>query len=196
MDFLTLFLLALGLCFDSFAVSMTCGMTVRGWRLWQGLRFALILGLFQGVMPLLGWGLTHRFSGLVEHFDHWIAFVLLAFLGGKMIWQSRHEDEQKMAPCDAFAIKRSSLIGLATSIDAMASGIAIAMMPMKLIEGASLAMSMAIIVIVIAAVTVVASYAGLVIGSRSGRRLGAKAELVGGIILIGIGVKVLVEHMA
>lgn len=194
MDFLTLILLALGLCFDSFAVSVSCGITVRNWKLWQGLRFAFILGLLQGIMPLLGWLMMHRFSTIIGHLDHWVAFGLLAFLGGKMIWNSFSVSKREMAPCDAFAVKRSMLIGLATSIDALASGVAIAMIPMRLIDGASMWLSLAIIFTVIAAVTVVASLAGLVIGSKSGRHLGSKAELIGGLILIAIGFRVLIEH--
>lgn len=200
MDFITLILLAVGLCFDSFAVSLSCGMQCPCWRLGLGVRFALILGVMQGAMPILGWFLSIRFSGLISSWDHWVAFVMLAFLGGKMIYSaiaqgSAGKGEEQPLPCDIFTLKRGFTLGLATSVDALASGVAIAFLPLNVFGIGSVAVNLLIIFVVIALTTVVASLSGLKLGTKSNSSLGAKAEILGGIILIALGAKVLIEHL-
>lgn len=198
MDFITLLLLAVGLCFDSFAVSLSCGMQCPSWRLGLGFRFALILGVMQGLMPILGWFLSIRFSGMISAWDHWVAFVMLAFLGAKMIYSALStgkQQEQQLLPCDIFTLRRGLTLGLATSVDALASGVAIAFLPLNVFGIGSVAANLLIIFVVIAVVTLIASLAGLRIGTKSKAGLGAKAEILGGVILIALGLKVLVEHL-
>lgn len=199
MDFITLLLLAIGLCFDSFAVSLSCGMQCPGWRLSLGFRFALILGVMQGVMPVLGWFLSIQFSGMISAWDHWVAFVMLSFLGAKMIYaalsQGADQDRGQPMPCSIFTFRRSFTLGLATSVDALASGVVIAFLPLGIFGLTSVWANLLIVFLVIALVTVVASLAGLKIGTKSNSSLGAKAEILGGGILIALGIKVLVEHM-
>ena len=193
MDLLTLLLLALGLCFDSFAVSVSCGMNHAVWTRARGVRFAAILGLFQGIMPLIGWSIASEFSKVIADYDHWIAFLLLAFLGLRMIRQSlRPEDDPRN--CDHFNMRNGMVMGFATSIDALIAGVAMAMVSLELVSGSQL-INMLVASGIIFLVTVVASLAGLFIGRRSRRKIGGRAELIGGAILILIGLKVLLEHI-
>lgn len=196
MDFITLLLFAVGLCFDSFAVSLSCGMSACTPSRPRLVRFAAVLGLCQGVMPLIGWAAATNFRTVIEAYDHWVAFVLLLFLGGKMIWESfRGEDEEQPAG-NPFALGRNLVLGIATSIDALVAGIAMALLPLTIIPTDSQLLNMLAAVVIIALVTMISSLTGLYLGRRSRGRLGERAELLGGIILILIGVKVLVEHLS
>lgn len=196
MDFITLLLFAVGLCFDSFAVSLSCGMSACMPSRPRLVRFAAVLGLCQGAMPLIGWAAATNFRTVIEAYDHWVAFVLLLFLGGKMIWESfRGEDEEQPAG-NPFALGRNLVLGIATSIDALVAGIAMALLPLTIIPTDSQLLNMLAAVVIIALVTMISSLTGLYLGRRSRGRLGERAELVGGIILILIGVKVLVEHLS
>lgn len=195
MDFITVFLFAIGLCFDSFAVSLSCGMARCTCTTGRGIRFAAILALFQGVMPLSGWALAANFHHIIKDYDHWIAFVLLMVLGGKMVKESfvdKSEDgvSGKMNP---FTLKQSSVLGVATSIDALVAGVAMAMVPITIVNGSQL-VNMLVASLVIGVVTFAASGTGLLIGNRSRSKLGSKSELIGGIILMAIGIKLLIEH--
>lgn len=195
MTLLLVFLLALGLCFDSFAVSLSAGMGCCTWARGQGVRFAAILALMQGVMPFVGWLLAFRFADQISFWDHWIAFGLLLFLGGKMIFGAIKHTETEPLKSDPFRLRNSLVMGLATSIDALAAGIALALTSIEIIEGSQLS-NILMAVLIIAAVTFVASLSGLLLGRRSKGRLGSRSEILGGVILITIGVKVLVEHLA
>lgn len=195
MDFITLLLFAIGLCFDSFAVSLSCGMSCSACSRRRLFRFALVLGLCQGVTPLIGWAVAINFRSVIESCDHWIAFILLLLLGGKMIWESfRGGDEQIKG--DPFSLGRNIVLGIATSIDALVAGVAMAMLPLTIIPSDSQLLNMLAAVFVIVLVTLVSSYTGLFLGRRSRGRLGSRAELIGGLILILIGVKVFVEHLS
>lgn len=146
--------------------------------------------------PLVGWMLATRFRTVIEAYDHWIAFVLLLFLGGRMIRESFEEPEKEdRMQGDPFALGRNVMLGLATSIDALVAGIAMALLPLTIVPVDSQWINMLAAVLVIAAVTLVSSLTGLYLGRRSRGRLGEWAELVGGAILILIGLKVLVEHL-
>lgn len=148
-------------------------------------------------MPLIGWAVATNFRTVIEAYDHWIAFVLLLFLGGKMIWESFDGDEEdQFKKGNPFALGRNVMLGVATSIDALVAGIAIALLPLTVIPSDSQLLNMLVAVFIIALVTFISSVTGLYLGRRSRGRMGARAELIGGIILILIGVKVLVEHLS
>ncbi|HJE88824.1 manganese efflux pump MntP family protein [Rikenella microfusus] len=196
MDFITLLLFAVGLCFDSFAVSLSCGMSCCACTRRRMFRFAAILGLCQGLTPLAGWAVATNFRTVIEAYDHWIAFVLLLFLGGKMIWESCGEEDGEHLKGNPFALGRNVMLGIATSIDALVAGIAMALLPLTIVPSDSQLLNMLAAVFIIALVTLVSSLTGLYLGRRSRGKLGERAELIGGIILILIGIKVLAEHLS
>ncbi|WP_294596893.1 manganese efflux pump MntP family protein [uncultured Rikenella sp.] len=196
MDLITLLLFAVGLCFDSFAVSLSCGMSCHACTRRRLFRFAAVLGVCQGVTPMIGWAVAINFRKVIEAYDHWIAFLLLLFLGGKMIRDSFGEENEEHLKGNPFAWGRNVMLGVATSIDALAAGIAMAMLPLTIVPSDSQLLNMLAAVFIIASVTLVSSLTGLYLGRKSRGRLGERAELVGGIMLVLIGVKVLVEHLA
>lgn len=172
-------LLAFALAMDAFAVALTQGARFRP-RMGGGLAIALTFGVFQAVMPLIGWGIGTVALGLVESFDHWIAFGLLAFLGLRML-RGHGDDDDAMRRLTGTALLVS---GVATSIDALAAGItlpALGVMPLVAVG-------------LIGLVTFAMSGAGVLLGRRAGDHGGAWAERAGGVILIGLGVKILAEH--
>lgn len=196
MDFVTLLLFAVGLCFDSFAVSLSCGMSCCACSRRRLFRFAAIMGLCQGITPLIGWGMATHLRTVIEAYDHWIAFFLLLFLGAKMIWESFGEKDEEQIKGNPFALGRNVILGIATSIDALVAGIAMALLPLSIIPCDSQLLNMFAGVFLIALVTLLSSLTGLLLGRSSRGRLGEWAELFGGIILILIGVKVLAEHLS
>lgn len=186
MGIFELFLVATGLSMDSFAVSLMSGAVLRPFRWGKVLKIALFLAVFQGAMPVLGWFLGVGFQQYIQTYDHWVAFVLLLILGGKMVVEGwPRKGEEKLYTFDPSGTK--SLLGLsvATSIDALAVGISFAMLDMK----------MGLPAAIITATTFLFSLAGQYIGHRFGRRLRSGAEVLGGVILILIGVKILWEHL-
>ena len=186
---LELFLIALALAMDCFAVSVASGVIVRRNEARVLLRQGFFFGLFQALMPLLGWALTVRFSEWLEVVDHWIAFGMLAFIGGKMIWDSFHEEEA--GHFNPRNLKTQLLLAVATSIDALAVGISFAC------TGYHTLGSLALPLFLIGIVSFVMSLAGYLLGVRFGEVVNQKVrpELLGGLILIGIGIKILVEHL-
>ena len=156
----------------------------------QAAIIALFFGGFQGLMPFIGWVLGKQFETYITDFDHWIAFVLLGFIGGKMIFEALKGDDEDECDCDCgcFDIKDVFVLAIATSIDALAVGITFATLKMQLAETG-------LAVLLIAAVTFGFSYAGVAIGNRFGARFKSKAELAGGVILVLIGLKILLEHL-
>ncbi len=182
-------LIALALAMDCFAVSAVCGVIVRHPEGKTMLPIALLFGLFQGLMPLIGWALTSRFSHYLQAADHWIAFGLLAFIGGKMIADSfKAEEDRSMNPRK---LRTQLLLAVATSIDALAVGISYAC------TGYETLSSIAVPVVVIGIVSFLMSILGFTIGAKFGDAVVRKLrpELLGGIILIGIGIKILIEHL-
>ncbi len=186
-----LLLLAVGLSMDAFSVAISSGMTLGRPQARHLLKIGGAFGLFQGLMPLTGYVIAGLFAEYILSFDHWIAFGMLAFIGGKMLWEAVRGDPEQPRQ-DPTAWGNLLVLAVATSIDAMAAGVSMAFLN----EGI-LAYRFGYLWCcgIIAAVTFVTSAAGVAIGSRVGEKLGNKAEVVGGIVLIGIGIKILIEHL-
>ena len=183
MGIVELFLIGVGLSMDAFAVSVCKGLAMEKMRWKQGTVIALFFGGFQALMPLAGWALGKQFEQYITSIDHWIAFLLLGWIGGKMIWDAFHEEE---ASCRAgFDLKELLVLAVATSIDALAVGITFAFLQVKVIPA----------VVLIGCTTFVLSLAGVWTGQRFGSRLKDRATLAGGIILCLIGLKILLEHL-
>lgn len=186
MDIITLILIAIGLSVDSFAVSVSSGLILNQITFKKALRIATSLALFQAAMPLIGWLVGKRIAYYAEAFDHWIAFGLLLIIGGKMIWESFQKDDvdKKTNP-----LEWKVLIGMsvATSIDALIVGISFALSKEDL--------NLFLTVLVIGLTTGIFSMLGILFGKKTGVRFGKDMEIVGGLILIFIGTKILFEHL-
>ncbi len=185
MSFLTLFLIAVGVSADAFAVAVGKGLQSRRLRLDDALALALCFGLFQAGMPVVGWLLGARFADAVSSFDHWIAFGLLAAIGGKMIWESFTGDDDNDDDPGRIGIRELLVLGVATSIDALAVGIGFAFLDVSILGA----------VVLIGLTTFALTLVGLVVGHRAGARWRGPAEIVGGLILIGIGLRILLDHL-
>ena len=188
MSFASLLLLACGLAMDATAVAATRGLAASAltWR--HAVACALYFGGAQALMPLLGWLVGNQLGHFVAAWDHWIAFVLLAGLGAKMLWEARDADEKEEgAPSpDPFAPRVMIVLAVATSVDAFAVGL---MLPLL---GAPLGLA----VLTIGVTTAVLSVAGLWAGRRFGALLGRRLDAFGGLVLIGLGSKILIEHLS
>ena len=184
MTFLPLLLIALGVSADAFAVALTKGLHMRRFNLRHAVIIALTFGLFQAVMPLLGWLLGTQFARYITEFDHWVAFGLLARVGGKMLYEafSSHEDREK--DTDRLNLRELAVLAIATSIDALAVGVTLAFLPV----------SIGWAILLIGVTTAVLTFVGVLVGRRVGARFGKPAEIAGGVILILIGVNVVLEH--
>lgn len=178
-----IFLIGIGLAMDAFAVSICKGLSMKKMNWKNAIIIALYFGIFQAVMPVIGYFLGATFSNFVEKVDHWIAFILLSIIGGNMIKDSFDDEIEKRN--DRIDIKTMILLSIATSIDALAVGITFAFFK------PNVAFASAIIGII----TFVLSLVGVKIGYKFGDEFQNKAELVGGIILIIIGLKILLEHL-
>ena len=187
---LEIWLLAIGLAMDCFAVSIASGIILKRVRMRPMLIMALAFGFFQVLMPLLGWIGASFFSHLIENIDHWIAFAILAFLGGRMVLES-FKDEDCRHEFDPTSLKVVSALAVATSIDALAVGVSFAFLGVR--SFSSILPSIGIIGFVSFAL----SFVGLMFGIRFGCGIARKlrAELWGGVILIIIGTKILIEHL-
>lgn len=184
MDYLTLFLLAIGLSFDTFAVSVTCGMLRQEMHFGQAVKIAGIFAIFQAVNPLIGWLIGSNLSGYITQYDHWIAFILLVLLGSKMIAESQKTHEEKTI--DPYSLKVQVKMAIATSIDALIVGIGFGILkPGSIIPA----------LFIIGGVTFIVGMLGMLFGKKARGRFGEKMELLGGAILIAIGVKILLEHI-
>lgn len=195
MSILELWLLAVALAMDCFTVSIVFGVLLRKieWR--TILVVAFLFGLFQAMMPLAGWLATNSFSSLIEDYDHWIAFGLLAFLGGRMIKESFSDDEEEEEAeakhINPRKLKTQLVFAVVTSIDALAVGISFTCLGFNTIS--SLSLPLLIIGFVSLAFSIVGSLLGIRFGKGVEKRL--KPELLGGIVLIIIGIRVLCEHL-
>lgn len=183
-------LVALALAMDCFSVSLASGMIVRRLRWGSLLRMALLFGLFQALMPLLGWLGIHYFQGSLERWDHWIAFGMLLLIGIKMIRDAFSPEDEKQL--DPLRLRTQCLLAVATSIDALAVGISLSCTGYDRMETLWMPLG------VIGAVSFLLSIAGSWTGARASSRLPIwiKPEVLGGVILIGIGIKILVEHLS
>ena len=183
MEFWEILTIAVGLSMDAFAVSVCKGLSVekvKAKHLWIA---GAYFGGFQALMPLIGYFLGTSFRSLIESVDHWIAFGLLVFIGGNMIWESRGRGEETMDA--SFSVKAMLPLAVATSIDALTVGITFAFLNVNLILAITL----------IGIITFVLSVIGTKIGNRFGDAYERNAELVGGCILILLGLKILLEHL-
>lgn len=181
-----LFLIGVGLSMDAFAVAVCKGLKMPKLRLKEGTVIALFFGSFQALMPLLGWLLGKQFESYITSIDHWIAFVLLAVIGGKMAVESfKKDDDLEDDTPERFDLKELFILSVATSIDALAVGITFAFLQVSIWSAITL----------IGATTFVLSFIGVLIGHKFGAKYKSKAELAGGIILILIGLKILLEHL-
>lgn len=185
--FVELFLIGVGLSTDAFAVSVCKGLGMSRLNIRQATIISLFFGGFQALMPLIGWGLGSQLADLITPIDHWIAFALLAFVGGKMLWDAFHEDdEQGEEAQDArLDLKELIMLAIATSIDALAVGITFAFLQVAIVPS----------VAIIGVVTFVLSFVGVAVGHFFGARFEKPATIVGGAVLILIGVKTLLEHL-
>lgn len=184
MKLITILAIAVGLAMDAFAVSITSGLTMKKHKVRYALRIALWFGAFQALMPVLGFmaGLTIR--PWIEPVDHWIAFGLLAYVGGRMLREAFHGDgEDRCMDPDDFLLLFT--LSVATSIDALAVGLSLSLLNVNVLKPA----------LIIGLVTFCMSFAGVQIGKRMGHFFERRAEMVGGIILIFIGIRILVEHL-
>ncbi len=189
MSFGVLLAIALGMAMDTFAVAVGVSLVMRGCTAKQTLRMAGSFGVFQFVMPIIGWAVGRTVVDLIRDYDHWVAAGLLVFVGGKMILEAfeREKSEEPEASCpDKTRGGRLLLLSLATSIDALAIGLSLAALNVPVIYPAS----------VIGAVTFVVSAIGTRIGPVIGRWAGKGAEIAGGLVLFAIAVKILVEHLS
>lgn len=184
MDLLTITAIALGLSFDTFAVSLSIGVVRSGILFHQASRIALLLALFQGGLTVLGYFLGSVISNELKAADHWIALGLLSFLGIKMIIEGLRKGEEEPSK-DYSSTFVLLTIALGTSIDAFAVGISFAILAVMIWQAG----------ILIGAVTFLASMTAIRIGKSAGERLGNKVELVGGMILVAIGIKIFLEHI-
>ncbi|MBQ2316317.1 MAG: manganese efflux pump [Clostridia bacterium] len=182
MGFAELLIIAVGLAMDAFAVSVCKGLKMQKINIGQALTVALFFGAAQGIMPAIGWLLGVNFEKYIVEIDHWIAFALLAFLGGKMIYEAFKSDDDV---CACFDFKELFMLAIATSIDALAVGITFAFLSVSIVSS----------VLIIAIVTFICCLLGVFIGHVFGATFKNKAEFFGGTILVLMGFKILLEHL-
>ena len=183
MDVTQLLFIAVGLAADALAVSVSSGAIIRKMHLRHALRIAIFFSFFQGLMPWIGWELASLAGDWFQAIDHWIAFTLLVLIGGKMVYESRQMyEEDDRDPLNLYIL---FTLAIATSIDALAIGVTFSFLDISILEP----------VLIIGFVTFILSLFGTYIGAFFGHIFEDKIELAGGIILIGIGVKILLEHL-
>ena len=181
-----LLLVAVSLSMDAFAVAVCKGLSMRRINYKRGFLIALFFGAFQAAMPLIGWLLGTQFEKYIVTFDHWIAFVLLGFIGGRMIAEAFEKEEDEKCE-DTFRISELFVLAIATSIDALAVGITFALIAPEIGIWASISL--------IGVVTFLLSFVGVILGNKFGSKYKKWAELAGGIILCLMGLKILLEHL-
>lgn len=184
MSLIELFILAVGLSMDAFAVSICKGLATKEVSVKQMGLAGLWFGGFQAFMPLVGYLLGSTFAKAITSFDHWIAFGLLAFIGGNMIKEAFSKEEEEDVS-DSFGVKTMFIMAIATSIDALAVGVTFAFLSVQIVPAVSF----------IGIVTFLFSFVGVKLGNLFGAKYEKKAELAGGVILILIGIKILLEHL-
>lgn len=188
MGIVELFLIAVGLSMDAFAVSVCKGLGMKRINFKVAVVLALFFGGFQALMPVIGWALGSQFLWLISPIDHWIAFILLAIIGGKMLWEAFHDDEDDSddsSDANVIDLGEYLMLAIATSIDALAMGISFAALSVNIVAAASF----------IGVITFVLTVAGVAVGHFFGARYEKPATIVGGVVLILIGLKVLLEHL-
>jgi len=184
MPFPTIVLIGLALAMDAFAVSIASGFAIKHSHMRHALLLGCWFGGFQALMPTLGWLGGVKLSTWISGFDHWVAFGLLAFIGCKMVYEA-FEIEKVEKEADPLATRVIFVLAVATSIDALAVGISFAILNVAIVGPA----------LTIGAITFCTSFAGVLIGDKAGHLFERKVEIVGGLILIGIGLRILVTHL-
>ncbi len=191
MTYLELFLLSIGLCFDTFAISLSGGICLKeSPTLIQRVKIISAFALFQAGFAFLGWVLGGSFANYIEPFDHWIAFILLGYIGGSMLYGSLKKDKEECKKESLDFTKNKSLIvvSIATSIDALAVGISVAMLHLTVLK-------VEFFILMVLILTALASLTGIMSGKKIGGKVGRRSELVGGVVLLIIGLKILIEHL-
>ena len=183
MSFIDIFLIGIALSMDAFAVSICKGLSVKKVSAKHVLTVGVYFGGFQALMPTLGFLLGYRFESFITSIDHWIAFILLALIGGNMIREALGKDEEHEN--DDFSFKAMLPLAVATSIDALAVGVTFAFLQVNIVPA----------ITIIGCTTFVISIAGVYVGNVFGSRYKSRAEFTGGVILILMGVKILLEHL-
>jgi putative Mn2+ efflux pump MntP len=184
MKIISIIFIAVGLAMDAFAVSITSGLTIKSLKINNALKIATFFGLFQAIMPILGWLAGLSFREIISDVDHWIAFGLLFLIGCKMIYESSKMEvnNKKINPLDVYILL---MLSIATSIDALAIGLTLSFLNVPIILPS----------IIIGTITFSLSVIGVYFGNKFGHYFERKIEMVGGFILIGIGIKILIEHL-
>lgn len=184
MNTITIIIIAFGLAMDAFAVSISRGLTIKHLQIRNAFKIALFFGAFQGIMPVVGWLAGMSCRNFISGVDHWIAFSLLTFIGIKMIYESflMPTGEKGDSPLNIYPLL---ILSVATSIDALAVGLSLSFIKVAIITPA----------IIIGIITFLLSFSGVYIGNRLGHFFERKLEVVGGLILIGIGIRILVQHL-
>lgn len=184
MSFIEIIFIALGLAMDAFAVSISCGLAVKQERINNALKVGLFFGGFQAIMPIIGWFAGINLRNFISGIDHWVAFGLLALIGCRMIYEavSKKGNKKEINFLDGHVLL---ILSIATSIDALAVGVSFAFLKIFIVKP----------IIVIGVVTFILSFLGVFLANKFGRFLGKKIEVFGGLILIGIGIRILFEHL-
>lgn len=191
MSYIELLILAISLSFDTLAVSISGGISLPELKFKQKGKIMLSFALFQATFLFAGWLIGGKFTRIITQWDHWIALVILAYIGGKMIYESlkkgdNHNDESGKELLNS---KKLVILSVATSIDAVAVGVSLAFINLTMIK-------IYTATIITALITFIASYIGLTCGQKLGCYIGKRAEFAGGVVLIIIGIKILIEHLA
>lgn len=181
---LTTLFIAVGLAMDAVAVSISSGLNLKGLRIAYALRIATAFGVAQAVMPIIGWMAGYGIGDVIAGFDHWVAFGLLTVVGGRMLWEACNQDkvEKRLDPVHPPCLL---LLAIATSLDALAVGLGLSLLRVPIFHAA----------LIIGAITFALSFLGVFAGDRIGRHLENKAEMLGGLVLLAIGVKILIDHL-
>jgi manganese efflux pump family protein len=183
MNFITILILAIGLCFDTFAVSVSCGLSLNRIAFLQATRFAFMMAFFQGLNPFIGWFAGNGIVRYIRDFDHWIAFALLTIIGIRMIIDSLSKVEKRNFNPTRFSTML--MLALATSIDALIVGVSLAFTNVNIYWAC----------FIIGSVTFIASMLGILFGKKTGERFSKRLEVAGGLVLILIGLKILMDHL-
>lgn len=186
MDMIAIFLIAISLSFDTFAVSVSCGVIDNNIKFWPAVRIAFYFATFQALMPLLGYSIGSTLSSIISPIDHWVAFALLSIVGAKMLIESFTRNFDNAPSFNPHQLKIVLSLSLATSIDAFVVGISFAFFSINLILS----------LFIIGSVTFMLSMLGMLFGKKLGQHLGKKIEFLGGLILITLGLKILLEHLS
>lgn len=193
MNYLIVLTYAISLSMDAFAVAICKGIALGKAKTIDALKVGAYFGLFQGIMPLIGYFLANSFSEYIEAIDHWIAFGLLSYIGAKMIYESLSDDEEECC-CEALSFKNMIAMAVATSIDALAVGIAFSCDGMELYTN-GIVLGIFTSCFVICITTFLLSFVGVKLGRILENNLKKRAEIAGGVVLIVLGIKILLEHL-